>query len=483
MNFAILSAVSTKEQATPDKVSLEAQEDKSRALGLSKGWKETCPPFRIPGASRSFYVNLSDAEADIPPLAAMLDAAKSRRFDILIFYSYDRLGDLANMIATALRFYGVQLLSVSQGTEVQSPETFDPYQSDSESNMRIMSQMIQQFRIADMRRKFRSGMEKRVNEGLNSLRLPYAYSKPTDSPKAIATLSPNHEQIVLEIKDLFLHGQSYYDIVRILNERGIPSPNGAAWSHSAVRIILLNPFYAGKVFFGRRRLVRDVRLGKKSMVNNPNPLMLEGKHTPVYSWQTYQAILAEAARRESLPRNNCYQFSGLLTCSVCDSTLYHGKQDTWRCKPLDHIGITNREALALIPAAIQKALRDVDSTATHTTTPKHTSAEKQELTRQRRRIQQAYESEVYSLAEADKKIKDIDSRLNALKDKENSTLRDQAGYAAFIETLTAARLVVADIPRWLTTADPRQVNLLLRRLFRTITLTPDIKITPHFLEY
>src|SRR5690242_9229807 len=115
MRFAIWSAVSTKRQAAKDKISLDIQEKESRALATAKGWKESAGPFRVPGASRSFYVNLTDAERNIPQLSEMLNAAEAGHFDVLVFYSYDRLGDVADMIAQTLRFYGVQLFSVSQG--------------------------------------------------------------------------------------------------------------------------------------------------------------------------------------------------------------------------------------------------------------------------------------------------------------------------------------------------------------------------------
>lgn len=483
MRFAIWCAVSSKAQAADDKVSLTEQETRCRAVAISKGWLEACKPYIVPGASRSFYVNLSDAEEDIPQLAAMLNAAQAHKFDVLIFFSYDRLGDLANMIAQALRFYGVQLLSVSQGTEVQSPETFDPYQSDAESNMRTMSQMIQQFRIADMRRKFRKGMEKRIADGLNSTRIPYAYSKPVGNEwnsRAVPVPVPSQSAIILEIKDLFLHGKTYYEIMHSLNLRAIPTPQGAgSWSHTTIKKILLNPFYAGKVFFGRRRVSRDVRARGNStrMVHNPNPLMQDGRHEPLYSWDTYQAILAEVKRRNTLPRNNRFQFSGLLTCSLCGGILHHGKGG-WRC-PF-HVVISDAEALALIPKKMQQVLSLVDPTARITPAPQpDTASELQELTRQRRRVQQAYDSEIYTLAESEKKIKDVDQKINALNKSQDNSLIQQFTRQAFLNTLAETKDIIHDLPKWIRKDDPRKVNLLLHRLFRTITITPDIQITVH----
>lgn len=499
IRFAIWTAVSTKKQASDDKASLTVQETKSRELGLSKGWLETAGPFVIPGESRSFYVNLSDAEKEISfidslgnptyPLRDMLDAAQSGRFDVLIFYSYDRLGDLANMVAQTLRFYGVQLLSVSQGVDPQPPETFDPYTSDAEANMRIMSQLTQQFRIADMRRKYRGGMEKRIAEGLHSHRIPYGYRRPPTEEqdiKLIRRLVPvpdQHAPIIIEIKDLFLKGLTYYEIARVLNDKGYSSPEGAAWSHPAIKKMVENPYYAGKVFFGRYRTVRDTRLTKKTrIVMNPNPELADGKHQPLYSWETYLALQDEIKRRHSLPHNNRHAFSALLSCSICGKNLLHNR-GAWRCK--FHVSLDDDFANAIIPAALQKTLMDVNP-APHTppapATVKDKSATLKDLARQRRRIQEGYESGIYNATEAEAKIKKIDTNVRELKQETEITAHKLAARQQFHNTIAAARQTLKDLPQYIRTNDPKKVNLQLHRLFRTVTISPDFTITPHLHE-
>lgn len=479
MNFAIWAAVSRKDQAANDKVSMETQETHSRAFALTKGWHETAGPYLIPGASRSFYVNLSDAEADIPQLSEMLNAAQVNRFDVLVFYSYDRLGDLADMIAQTLRFYGVQLLSLSQGVEVLPPDQFDPYTSDAETNMRTMARMTQQFRIADLRRKFRSGVTGRVDKGLHSLRIPYGYTK---GPERVSIQVPAQAQVIIEIKQLFLHGQSYYDIMHQLDAQGLPTPQAAqCWSHTTIKKILLNPFYAGKVFFGRRRVMRDPRDNSMRLVSNPHPHLADGKHQSLYSWDDYQTILSEIERRDRLPRNNRYQFSGLLICSICGAHLTHGKQNTWRCKGTGHVKVTHQEALAIIPRSLQKALQDV-TPALHPPPAPASASILQDLTRQRRRIQSAYESEVYSLAEADEKIKGIDLKIDALKNEENHKLRKRVSHQQFLATLEDSKEIIADTPQWINHDDPRRVNLLLHRIVRQIVITPSLQVTVHLMD-
>src|SRR5688500_15256115 len=94
LRFAVWSAVSTSAQAEQDKASLHEQEEKCRATSFTKGWRESAGPYIVPGESRTRWVNLRDAEREIPALHAMLEDGKRGLYDILALYDYNRLRDL-----------------------------------------------------------------------------------------------------------------------------------------------------------------------------------------------------------------------------------------------------------------------------------------------------------------------------------------------------------------------------------------------------
>jgi DNA invertase Pin-like site-specific DNA recombinase len=490
MNFAIWAAVSTTAQAEADKASLAEQEAKCRAVGMSRGWIETSGPYIVPGESRTRWVNLRDAENEIPPLHHMLEDAKRGAFDILILYDYNRLRDLLDPVAKTLASYGVQIFSVSQPVEPLPPEEFHPYASDSESMMRGMSQIISRWQVADLRRKYLYGVSARVRHGLPGLKVPYGYRKPAgmeQDRQAVPVQVPSEARVVVEIKDAFLRGDGYLDIAACLTEKGIPTPEGAtSWSHSTVKKILANPFYAGKVFFQKNKIIRDPNSPGKPRVKRsitPN-LLADGRHKPLYSWEDYQAILVEVKRREKMPRNNRYQFSGLLVCSVCGARLCHD-HGVWRCKPkggrVDHIGISVEEALALIPPVLKKTLHNINP-ASVSPSAAVGSTDVSDLERQRRRVQQAYESELYSLEEAEQKIRTIDKQIIELRDGELTRLRKQKEQEAFLSTLEQAREILEILPAWVRGQDPKRVNLFLMRLCREIVITPEGEIAIHLRQ-
>ena len=485
IRFSRFAAVSTDSQATEDKASIDHQLASTLNAGLSKGWTDTSLAYIVPGESRTRWVNLRDAEHDIPPLHQMLEDGKRGAYDILILYDYNRLRDLLDPVAKTLASYGAQLYSVNQPVEPLTPEEFNPYASDSESIMRGMSQIISRWQISDLRRKYRYGVSARVRKGLYANRIPYGYSKPPGHEhdnKAVPVQVPTQARVVVAMKEMYLAGANYYDIKNYLKEKGIPSPQGAAeWSHTIIKKILTNPFYSGKVFFGRSRTVRDPNSNTMRVTRNPNPLIADGKHQSLYSWEDHIAILAEVERREDIGHNNRYPFSGLLVCSVCGATLHHD-HGIWRCSPKDHVSMRVEEALALIPPLIQSAVGEL--VPTEISLPSKTSPDNavNELERQRRRVQAAYESEIYGVEEAEAKIKSIDAQIRELKNGESSRLRRQAEHEQFVITLEQAKGLLSILPRWIAEDDPQKVNALLLRLCREIVVTPDAKITIHLRE-
>ena len=88
--YAIWCAVSTKAQAGSKKVSLDQQETSCRQEADKRGWDETAGPYIVPGESRTKWLNLRDAEDEIPQLREMLDDAKAGRYDVLVMYDMDR---------------------------------------------------------------------------------------------------------------------------------------------------------------------------------------------------------------------------------------------------------------------------------------------------------------------------------------------------------------------------------------------------------
>lgn len=477
--FALWAAVSSEKQR--DNASLEEQEEHGRKVGAAKGWEETGGPYIVPGESRTRWVNLIHAERKIPALAQMLEDARGGAFDVLLLYDYNRLRDLLDPVAKTLAAYGVQIYSVSQPVEPLEVADFNPYASDSESMMRGMSQIISRWQISDLKRKFRYGVTSRVRKGLHSIRLPFGYQSPNGDKSQPGEQVPQLIRYVVAMKDMLLAGERYVTIARFLTDNEAPTINGGKWEKTIIKQILTNPYYAGKVFFGRYKSVNDPHRGTSRIAKNETPLLADGQHKAVFTWEEHEAILLEVKRRENLGRRNQYKFSGLLVCSVCSKRLIRDttyREPVYHCPGKYHTLITEAEAVALIPHKIQSLLLYIDSDALPSVPVEEVDLS--ELERQRAKIQSGYERGIYSDDEAERKIKAVDAQMQALKNGEAQTRQREIERREFRRAVKENEEVIYILPQWVREREPRKVNTLLARLCSKMVVSPDGEITVDF---
>lgn len=479
--FSIWGAVSSEKQR--DNASLEEQETKGRSVGAAKGWEESAGPYIVPGESRTRWVNLIHAEQQIPELAQMLEDARMGRFDILVMYDYNRLRDLIDPVAKTLDAYGIQIYSISQPVEPLPPTEYNPYSSDSSSMMRGMSQIISRWQIADLKRKFRYGVTRRVRNGLHSINAPYGYTVINkDTPAEIN----ENAGFAVAMKDKFLAGMPYIDIVRWLNENNAPTSRGGHWDKTIIQQILANPYYAGKVFFGRWKSIQDPHKNTSKVIKNPLVTFQDGKHTPLWTWDEYEAILLEFERRDEVPRGKPYALSGILSCSVCNKTLIRDssyREPVLHCPGKYHTLITVSEAMALVPHAILKALLTTDKIPQPIQSAPAPVLDTDQIERERKKIHSRLERGIYTDDEAEEKIKALQSKLQSHADTAAERHRKDLQRMQFQSVLDEVKELRPVFPRWMRETDGRKVNILLSRLCETIAITPDGVITVHFRSY
>lgn len=159
------------------------------------------------------------------------------------------------------------------------------------------------------------------------------------------TVVPEEAEIVKKIFDLYLAGNGFCKIARILTNEGIKSYTGKAWNKSTLGEIISNVTYTGNLHL--QKTYRENHMTKKTMRNKgEKPLyIVEGNHEPIISQEIFdkaQEIRKAKAVGKSGKRNGpAYPFTGLIYCGECGHLFKHKVTkyyESWCCSQYDELG-------------------------------------------------------------------------------------------------------------------------------------------------
>lgn len=249
MRAASYSRVSTEEQV--EGLSLAAQQRGVREYCIAKGWGE---PDKFVDEGRSAHTEAIDKR---PALQRLLKECQEGIYDVVVVYSLDRWS--RNLMVTlqtfnALAKNGVAFASVTENIDYSSPEgrlfvamlgAFAQYFSDS------------------LAKHTRKGIDERVHQGRPAGPIPFGYAKGEDGvPVAVE----NEGAAVIKAFEMKVRGRTNAHIASWLNEQGLRTREGNRFTHFAVRDLLANPFYTGRLRFrdqivpGRHQSLIDITL-------------------------------------------------------------------------------------------------------------------------------------------------------------------------------------------------------------------------------
>lgn len=175
------------------------------------------------------------------------------------------------------------------------------------------------------------------------------YTKNTDGEIEIV---PEEAEVIREIYEQYLSGESLYGIKCYLEEKEIPTPAGCSvWRQETIRSILSNEKYKGDAIINKT-YVSDC-ISKRVKVNNGerNKYYIENNHPAIIDAGTFARVQEEIARRSGKPKvkqkgtktelsrySSKYALSELLICGECRTpyrrctwTAKGKRKIVWRC--------------------------------------------------------------------------------------------------------------------------------------------------------
>ena len=153
---------------------------------------------------------------------------------------------------------------------------------------------------------------------------PFGYDRVKIKGDKGYTLRKNSEANTVRIMyDLYAYQDlSIGEVCRKLNEMGLRTRKNAKWTISAVRGVLENPVYVGKIRWNCRKVVKIYKNDKliSSRPRNKNYILVDGLHKPIIDEKTWKIVLAKRSLN-SVPvkHNNIVKnpLSGLIICGKC----------------------------------------------------------------------------------------------------------------------------------------------------------------------
>ncbi|MCD8902846.1 cassette chromosome recombinase CcrB [Staphylococcus gallinarum] len=252
---------------------------------------------------------ISGKSMNRPALQRMLQDAKNGKLDCVIVYKINRLArNTSNLltIVEELHRQNVEFFSLSERMEVKN--------STGKLLLNILAS-FSEFERNTILENIYTGQHQRALEGYYQGNLPLGYNNIPDNKKELI-INQHEANIVKYIFESYAKGHGYRKIANALNHKGYVTKKGNPFSISAVTYILSNPFYIGKIQFAKYKDWNDKR--RKGL--NDNPVIVEGKHTPIISqdlWDKVQARKKQVSKKPQVHGKGTNLLTGIIFCEKC----------------------------------------------------------------------------------------------------------------------------------------------------------------------
>lgn len=290
----------------------------------------------------SFDDNVSGMTFERKGLGELETAVEDSKVDTILVKDLSRLGRHRTQTALFIDYLlenGVNVISVTEGID-----------SANENDDLIIGfkQIVNDLYAKDISKKVRAGIRQKQKSGLVvNLAMGYYKDRNTNGIK----IDEQGADIVREVFDLYLNGYGLTTIAKMMNARGIKSPEyfshrraGAQrtemckkflWVQTTVRRLTQNEIYT-RTLVNHKTVTNKIRK-TKSFVPENERYRHENYLPPIIDKQTWeQAQILLASRLKTCARASedkiIHRYSGMIKCAECGASLI-AKKLIWNSTP------------------------------------------------------------------------------------------------------------------------------------------------------
>ena len=309
MKVVLYARVSSEEQAEKD-LSIPAQLKQMRQYCKTREWT-------IVGE----YVDAAESArtANRPEFQRMIAAARARprAFDSILVWKLSRFArnrEDSITYKSLLRKNGVQVISINEPMD----------DSPSGNLLEGIIEVVDQFYSENLAQDTFRGMRENASRGFFSGGTPPLGCRPKENSegKTVLEIDPQYGPIVERMFRWALDGIGAKEIAKRLNNSGVLTRRGKAWTKNTVLYTLRNEVYTGTYVWNRKRS-RPSRRNPNEIIRVPNAVpALVSKEEFNY----VQRQIDARSPAEIHPRiiSSPYLLAGLLRCGPCNRSMQGG---------------------------------------------------------------------------------------------------------------------------------------------------------------
>lgn len=267
-------------------------------------WDESCV-YKDEGISGTLFI-------DRPAIQLILEKAKQKKIDTVIFKSISRLArDLKDSLEIREVFlaHGVRIISVEEGYDSnkagKNDMAFELWSLFSAQYSRTLSSSIS------------AALAAKVRRGEHIGKVPYGY----DRVEQKLVIKDEEAQVVRQIYKWYNNGWGFKKISNELNELGIKPKNNNVWQLTSVQRLIRNTIYKGTFILNQYTNVKVG--GKKKQIRNPPEkwLIFENHHPAIVDKEIWDEANREQAQSRKVRITPWNEFRYLAKCSECCSNM------------------------------------------------------------------------------------------------------------------------------------------------------------------
>ena len=247
-----------------------------------------------------------------PVLTEVIEFIKSNQIDFLIISELSRLGRTIEVINT------IEILSDLKCGVISLKENLYTLNEDKSKNptseliINVLSG-LNKFELDTFNYRNKSGFLSKIQSKpiWKGKYIPYGYSKDVNKELII---NPIESQVVKDIFQLYIDGNTTWKIQNILNEKNIKTKNGTYWRKEKIQSMLTNSLY-----MGLRKFTIDKDTDNNKIYDYfPFPSIVSEE-----TFNKVQKIIEQKIHKQSNHKKYTYLFDQKkIICGICGKTYF-----------------------------------------------------------------------------------------------------------------------------------------------------------------